>query len=128
MTDFVAAQAAAKPQMHQRIREIKDIDFSHLRTELENIKSTSGDNLYAHLKKVFEHLVLHSPDKALDRFEEISHMIKHNMDPNQFIKCLDIRNYLEVSKDQEEYVKKVAEQFVQGEPDEEGNIPASEPL
>ena len=55
-------------------------------------------------------------------------MIKHNMDPNQFIKCLDIRNYLEVSKDQEEYVKKVAEQFVQGEPDEEGNIPASEPL
>ena len=40
MTDFVAAQAAAKTQMHQRIREMKDIDFSHLRTELENIKST----------------------------------------------------------------------------------------
>ena len=88
----VAAQAPAKPQM-QRIREMKDIDFSHLRQELENVRSTAGDNLYAHLKKVFEHLILHSPDKALDRFEEISHMIKHGMDPNQFIKCLDIRNY-----------------------------------
>jgi len=72
---------------------LKDIDFSHLRRELEDVKSISGESLYAHLKKVFEHLILQSPDMALDRFEEISYMIKQGMDPNEFIKCVDIRNY-----------------------------------
>jgi radial spoke head protein 4A len=86
----VAAQAAAK---HQRVRELREIDFSHLRRELEGVMSTSGTTLYSHLKRVFEHLILQSPDLALDRFEEISYMIKQGMDPNEFIKCLDIRNY-----------------------------------
>ena len=42
----VAAQAAAKPT---RVRDLKDINFTNLKTELENIRSASGESLYAHL-------------------------------------------------------------------------------
>jgi len=49
MTDVagkpISAQAAAKP----RARDLKDIDFSNLKTELEAIRSYSGETLYKHL-------------------------------------------------------------------------------
>lgn len=51
------------------------------------------------------------------------------MDPNEFLKIEDSRNYREVAKDQEEYVKKTMPHFAaQGEPDEDGVIPQPEPL
>lgn len=88
----------------------------------------AGKSLYAHLKEVFEHLILHDPSLALERFEEISYLIKQGEDPSKFLNTEDIRNYKEVAKDQEEYGKKIAEHFVQPEPDEEGNVPQPDPL
>lgn len=117
----MAAQAAAKPQA--RARELQDIDFSKLRNELETIKSTAGNSLYNHLKTVFEHLILHSPNLALERFEEVSYMIKKGMDLSKFLKINDERNYRDLAIDQDGYVKKIAEHFVQPEADEEGVIP-----
>ena len=111
MTDLaagkpVAAQAAAaanKPRGNKR--DLSNIDFSKLRLELENIRSSSGESLYNHLKKLFEHMILHNPEQALERFEEVSFMIKQGRDPNEFITCDDFHDYREVSKDQEEYVR-----------------------
>ena len=110
------------------MRELKDVDFNHLRKELENIKSTAGKSLYSHIKDVFEHLILHSPSLALERFEEISYLIKQGRDPAEFLNCEDVRNYRDLAKNQEDYVGKMAEHFVQPEPDEEGNIPLADPL
>ena len=136
MTDLaagkpVAAQAAAtasKPRAGAKPRELRDIDFSKLRLELENIRSSSGESLYNHLKKLFEHMILHNPEQALERFEEVSFMIKQGRDPNEFITCDDFHDYREVSKDQEEYVTSTKPLFAQGEPDEDGNIAQPDPL
>ena len=131
MTDVsakpVAAQAATtKPA--PRIRDLKDIDFSRLKGELENVRSASGESLYSHLQKIFEHMILHNPDKALERFEEISYMIKQGMDPNEFLRCEDNRDYSQVANDRKEYCKKIAPHFAQPEADEEGVIPQPDPL
>jgi len=92
------------------------------------IKSSGGDTLYNHLQKVFEHMILHNPAMALERFEEISYMIKKGMDPNEFLKVEDSRNYQAAAASQNEYVEKMAPHFAQGEPDEEGVIPQPDPL
>ena len=73
-------------------------------------------------------MILHNPDKALERFEEISYMIKQGMDPNEFICCEDNRDYKQVAGDREEYCKKIAPHFAQPEPDEEGVVPQADPL
>lgn len=75
MTD-VSAKPVAAAAAQKRPRETREIDFSKIQLELENIKSTAGTDLYSHLQKVFEHMILHSPNLALERFEEISYMIK----------------------------------------------------
>lgn len=43
----VSAQAAATSS--KRGREMKDIDFGNLRSELEGIRSYAGETLYKHL-------------------------------------------------------------------------------
>jgi len=93
MTDVSAKPVAAASSAPKRARDLKDIDFNRLKDELDNIRSASGESLYSHLQKVFEHMILHNPEKALERFEEISYMIKQGMDPNEFIQCEDNRDY-----------------------------------
>jgi len=105
------------------LRELKDISFVHIKRELENIKSTGGDSLYEHVQKVFKHMILHNPEKALERFEEISYMIKNGIEPSEFLKIEDSRSYRGAAGNCTDYVEKMAPHFAQGEPDEEGNIP-----
>ena len=73
-------------------------------------------------------MILHNPEKALERFEEISYMMKRGIDPNEFLKIEDSRNYQGAAANQTDYVSKMAPHFVQGEPDDEGNIPQPDPL
>lgn len=73
-------------------------------------------------------MILHNPEKALERFEEISYMIKQGMDPNEFLRCEDNRDYSQVANDREEYCKKIAPHFAQPEADEEGVVPSADPL
>ena len=119
------AERAARPRY---ARELKDIDFSYLRRELDNIRSPSGESLYAHIKRVFEHLILHNPDRALERFEEISYMIKKKMDVSEFLKMEDVRDYKPLAEQAASYTAAVQPYFALGEPDDEGNIPQPEPL
>ena len=61
--------------MH-RTKELQDVNFDNLQMQLEQIKAKGGDNIVQHLQKVFKTLILHSPDKALANFEEVSTLIK----------------------------------------------------
>ena len=73
-------------------------------------------------------MILHNPERALERFEEISYMIKQGMDPNEFLRCEDNRDYKQVAEDRKDYVAKITPHFAQPEADEEGNIPQADPL
>jgi len=56
---------------------------------------------------VFEHLILHSPEKALDRFEEISYMIKHGQDIKNFLRVEDCRDYKPVAATAGDYTSRM---------------------
>ena len=77
MTDVSAKpQAAAASAPKATRRETREVDFKFLRSELESVRSITGESLLSHLKRVFAHLIQHSPELAMERFEEVSLMIK----------------------------------------------------
>lgn len=51
--------------------------YDNLKTLLKNAKSTSGNDLYSHLQEVFKKLILHYPDQAFDKLEEVSYLLKN---------------------------------------------------
>jgi hypothetical protein len=67
--------------------------FGNLRAELENKKSPvdSVQNLYDHMSKVMDHIILHCPNEALNKLEEISYLIKND---DKYA----IQNFLELHK------------------------------
>jgi hypothetical protein len=50
--------------------------FDSLRNILKNSKHTSGQDLYQHLVEVMNFIVTHTPDNGIDKFEEISYLLK----------------------------------------------------
>ena len=107
----------------EKKKELKDVNFDNLQSQLQEIKSRSGETLPAHLNKVFKTLILHYPDQALARFEEVSTLIKQKKNLNEFLKLEDIRTYKDVACDQTEYTGKVKPNFEGPVPDEDGNLP-----
>lgn len=69
--------------------------FDNLKTLLKNVKNQKGEDLYTHLQEVFKVLILHYPDNALEKLEEVSFLLKHQdkFDMQKFLKMSDIRNY-----------------------------------
>lgn len=72
--------------------------FDNLKTLLKNIKNAKGEDLYAHMQEVFKVLILHYPDNALEKLEEVSFLLKNAnaYDIEQFLKMSDIRSYKDV--------------------------------
>ena len=77
---------------------------------------------------MFKTLILHYPDQALARFEEVSTLIKQKKNLNEFLKLEDIRTYKDVACDQTDYTGKVKPVFEGPQPDDEGNMPESTPV
>jgi len=53
--------------------------------ELKKLLAAKGEkDLYAHVTKVTSHIVRHQPHDALDKLEEVSHLLKekHGLDLN----------------------------------------------
>ena len=72
--------------------------FTTLQTILKNVKSSKGNDLYGHLQECFKRLILHYPDQALGKLEEVSYLLK-NADTHQiedFLRVGDTRNYKDV--------------------------------
>ena len=72
-------------------------EFAELKVHLADCKGSNGQSLQNHMIKVLEHIVVHCPQDALNKFEEISYLIK-NQD------TLAIEDWLKVN-DNREYSK-----------------------
>jgi len=79
--------------------------FEGLKTILKNIKGHNGKDLFSHLQEVFKRLILHYPDQALEKLEEVSYLIKQkDVKMDDFLKLSDLRNYREVSQEMKGYI------------------------
>lgn len=86
-------------------------DFENLRTLLRNSKSVDGtSDLYNHLIEVINHIVMHCPDDAIDKFEEISYLIKNSKEINieEFLNLSQDRSYAKPGPE----VKAIVDKFV----------------
>ena len=63
----------------QMMVDAKFKEFGTLKHQLETKKSKANESvtLLKHMTKVMDHIVEHCPQQALDKFEEISYLIKH---------------------------------------------------
>lgn len=75
-------------------------------------------------------LILHYPDNALQKLEEVSYLIKHEKDHKleDYLKTSDMRNYKKVCDGMLEYTKTMVPQFPAAvqpvtDPDEGANEP-----
>lgn len=86
----------------------KELDdkFDNLKTLLKNIKNARGDDLYTHLQSVFKILILHYPDNALEKLEEVSFLLKNanKYDIEKFLKMSEIRSYKDVCAQMDDYI------------------------
>ena len=80
------ASKAAPAQAQGQIK-----NFDTLRNILRNNRSDAGTDLYQHLVEVVNHIIMHCPENGLDKFEEISYLLKHKetMDINKFLKVTE---------------------------------------
>ena len=55
----------------------------------------SGTNIYDHIVKVVDRIVQSCPDRAIERFEEISYLVKNSdeIDLEEFVRCHEDRKY-----------------------------------
>ena len=72
--------------------------FDSLRNILKNARHSSGHDLYSHLVEVTNHIVMHCPESGLDKFEEISYLLKQQRDGkieslSDFLKVSEERTY-----------------------------------
>lgn len=72
--------------------------FDSLRNILKNAKHSSGQDLYQHLVEVMNFIVTHSPDNGIDKFEEISYLLKQQREGklgslSEFLKICEERPY-----------------------------------
>ena len=85
----------------------KELDekFDNLKTLLKNIQH-GGNDLYTHLQAVFKLLILHYPDNALEKLEEVSFLLKNanKYDIEKFLKMSDIRSYKDVCAQMDDYI------------------------
>ena len=84
--------------------------FENLKTLLKNAKSQQGQDLFAHLQDVFKKLIMHYPDQALDKLEEVSYLLKKEheiISLEDFLVTEDSRNYSKVAESLHTYLDKL---------------------
>ena len=56
-------------------------------------------------------MILHYPENALDKLEEVSYLIRHGMELNDFLKIEEIRTYCDIARSEGTYRKAAAPLF-----------------
>ncbi len=104
--------------------------MANLHKVLENSVGKAGDkDLAAHLKQVFGFLVLNYPGQALEKFEEVSLLLKQGKDLPKYLRVDDARDYSKVAEDQAAYIAEMQKRFAGPQPDEEGGeVPEVAPV
>lgn len=87
--------------------------YDNLKTLLKGAKSTSGNDLFSHLQETFKRLILHYPDQALEKIEEVSYLLKHSgqgaagLKLEDFLLTEEIHNYTPVANGLKNYIDKM---------------------
>ena len=89
-------EAVAKKQ--EEFLEPKPEQVIKARADLTRVlqaKLNNKPSIYDHIVKVVDRIVTSCPDQAIERFEEISYLIKNGdlVRLEDFVKCSDQRNY-----------------------------------
>ena len=87
--------------------------FENLANILSQIKSADRkSNLLDHVQSVFQELIVHYPKDSLDKFEEVSYLLKQDKNElEKFLKTIDNRNYSQVSWTLKEFMMRAEKQF-----------------
>jgi hypothetical protein len=56
-------------------------------------------------------MILHYPLNALDKLEEVSYLIKHGMELNDFLKIEEIKNYVDLAVNEQPYINAASKFF-----------------
>lgn len=73
-----------------------DLHFGNLNNVFAN-QLKPDVSISSHLQDIFDVMVLHYPENALEKFEEVSYLIKHGMELNDFLKIEELRNFVDLS-------------------------------
>lgn len=81
---------------NQMFKEFEQL-AQHLRTQ--KLKSNPQMNLHKHINDIMNHIVLHCPNEALNKLEEISYLIKFGdeLAIEDFLKTYECRMYSQPS-------------------------------
>lgn len=93
--------------------------FDNLRNILKNAKHSSGQDLYTHLVDTMNHIVTHCPDQGLEKFEEVSYLLKLQREGkvaslSDFLRISEERTYSKAGKSEAssaKYIQKAAKFF-----------------
>ena len=76
----------------------------------DNVKKNEDKDLYGHITKVMSHLVRHThPSDSLNKFEEVSHLIKNPVKAEEFLLTKQNREY---AKPSDEALKQTTQEVI----------------
>ena len=105
-----------------------DSKQEHLHRILASAADLDNEKTVAeHLEKVFTILIEKYPNNALEKLEEVSYLIRNDLDLSSWLRLNIDRDYRNQAKDQEEFVKKTMPMFVKPKAEEEDAEPPEVP-
>jgi len=105
--------------------------FKDITMFLKNSQTPDGSDLYALMQEIFNKLIEHYPDQALDKLEEVSFLLRNrkNVKLEDFLNTCVNKNYSKLTNDLAEYHEQLKPHFKAPEPEEEGgDIPEIAPV
>jgi len=79
-------------------------------------KETKSKNLGDHVNAIFDHIIIHCPEEALGKLEEISYLLKHE-DTVAIDKFLNVNRIPIYSKPADDITKKVTTEAIKSSKD-----------
>ena len=85
----IGNESILEPLPHQVLKARQDL------TKALSVKVAGKPSIYEHIVKVIDRICASCPDQAIERFEEISYLIKHGdeLELAEFVRCKDERKY-----------------------------------
>lgn len=101
---------------------MKSVD--NLKTILKDAKG-EGTDLYSHLIEVFNIMILHYPDDALDKLEEVSYLLKNkeNKTMHDWLLVEEFWNFKQACENKKDFIEKAKEHFKLPVPEDGGEVP-----
>jgi len=96
------------------------------------LKDSKGDktDLYSHLLEVFNTIILHYPDDALEKLEEVSWLTKNKQThtPEEWLVTEEFWNFTKTCENKKEFIDQAKKYFELPAPEEEGGPPGELPV